>query len=406
MGLGCGPVPIWKASDQHVINDRLLIDIQYAHVGNNFTLTFQDPSSARHPAAFRHHERRLGPVVQRVDLRAADAEHRPDDELLPAGDARRRPRVQGRLPLADGARRIDQPYRRQRRGTLLELQRDVRAGSHATGCNCRISSATATRTTTCSTQRGCTSRTRYSVKRFTLNLGVRWDRQTDEALAATFRPTRSSRTSCRRLTSPVSMAAWCGTTFRRAWHDLRHHRQRQIGRARVLLAVLRADGAGPARRPDDLDRPGQRPLSVGGPQRRHVRAGERAQHHAVHHQERRVRSRPTRRATFRRARSIRTSRTTGRASSSSGCSRSSCATSRSRSTTCGASTISSSWTDRPELGLEPTSRRSRCTPSNCWPTASCPPITLLPRRRRRSRRRTSARTSRIGSATTTASSSR
>ena len=37
-------MPIWKASDQHVINDRMLIDIQYAHVGNNFTLTFQDPA--------------------------------------------------------------------------------------------------------------------------------------------------------------------------------------------------------------------------------------------------------------------------------------------------------------------------------------------------------------------------
>ena len=39
-------MPIWKASDQHVLTDRLLVDVQYAHIGNNFTLTFQDPEQA------------------------------------------------------------------------------------------------------------------------------------------------------------------------------------------------------------------------------------------------------------------------------------------------------------------------------------------------------------------------
>jgi hypothetical protein len=42
-GWDTGPSPLWKASDQHVFTDRLLLDIQYAHLGNNFTLTFQDP---------------------------------------------------------------------------------------------------------------------------------------------------------------------------------------------------------------------------------------------------------------------------------------------------------------------------------------------------------------------------
>src|SRR4029453_12831682 len=42
-GWDTGPSPIWKASDQHVITDRWLVDLQYAHIGNNFTLTFQDP---------------------------------------------------------------------------------------------------------------------------------------------------------------------------------------------------------------------------------------------------------------------------------------------------------------------------------------------------------------------------
>ena len=38
-----GPSPIWKASDQHVFSDRFLAEIQVAHIGNNFTLTFQNP---------------------------------------------------------------------------------------------------------------------------------------------------------------------------------------------------------------------------------------------------------------------------------------------------------------------------------------------------------------------------
>ena len=36
----------YKAGDQWVINDRLLLDLQWAHVGNNFTLDFHDPALA------------------------------------------------------------------------------------------------------------------------------------------------------------------------------------------------------------------------------------------------------------------------------------------------------------------------------------------------------------------------
>jgi hypothetical protein len=38
-----GPNPTFKFGDQWVVNDRLLLDVQYAHVGNNFTLGFQTP---------------------------------------------------------------------------------------------------------------------------------------------------------------------------------------------------------------------------------------------------------------------------------------------------------------------------------------------------------------------------
>ena len=41
-----GPVWTHKFSDQHVFTDRLLGDVQIAHVGGNFTLDFPDPSLA------------------------------------------------------------------------------------------------------------------------------------------------------------------------------------------------------------------------------------------------------------------------------------------------------------------------------------------------------------------------
>jgi hypothetical protein len=41
-----GPNPTYKFGDQWVVNDRLLLDVQYAHVGNNFILDFHDPSLA------------------------------------------------------------------------------------------------------------------------------------------------------------------------------------------------------------------------------------------------------------------------------------------------------------------------------------------------------------------------
>src|SRR5919201_1940472 len=38
-----GPNPTYKFGDQWAVSDRLLVDIQYAHIGNNFTLGFHSP---------------------------------------------------------------------------------------------------------------------------------------------------------------------------------------------------------------------------------------------------------------------------------------------------------------------------------------------------------------------------
>ena len=38
--------PTYKFGDQLVVNDRLLLDVQCAHVGNNFILDFHDDALA------------------------------------------------------------------------------------------------------------------------------------------------------------------------------------------------------------------------------------------------------------------------------------------------------------------------------------------------------------------------
>jgi len=43
-GWDVGPSPLWKAGDQHIFTDRLLLDVQWSHLGNNFILDFHEDS--------------------------------------------------------------------------------------------------------------------------------------------------------------------------------------------------------------------------------------------------------------------------------------------------------------------------------------------------------------------------
>lgn len=47
-----GPSPFWKASDQHVFSDRLLVDVLWSHLGNNFALDFHEDSLRDVQASF------------------------------------------------------------------------------------------------------------------------------------------------------------------------------------------------------------------------------------------------------------------------------------------------------------------------------------------------------------------
>jgi outer membrane receptor for Fe3+-dicitrate len=43
-GWSSGVPPVYKASDRHVFSDRFVMEVMYAHVGNNFQLGFQSPA--------------------------------------------------------------------------------------------------------------------------------------------------------------------------------------------------------------------------------------------------------------------------------------------------------------------------------------------------------------------------
>ena len=80
-----GPNPTYKFGDQWVVSDRLLLDVQYAHVGNNFTLGFQSPDAARRPADADRLERPERPLGARERVHPPGQQPDVQLELLRAG---------------------------------------------------------------------------------------------------------------------------------------------------------------------------------------------------------------------------------------------------------------------------------------------------------------------------------
>jgi hypothetical protein len=179
-GWETGPSPVWKGSDQHVFSDRFLAEIQLAHIGNNFTLTFQDPEQRDIQPTFDIATSIWGRSFnESVFLRPTDSLDLTASYFLP-----------GSLG-GDHAFKVGYRYRWARGESI----------SH-TGGNAVARFATAS--SACGPTDGCNADlfrdgwTNYTLKthaayfqdtftlnRLTLNLGVRWDRQFDEALATT-----------------------------------------------------------------------------------------------------------------------------------------------------------------------------------------------------------------------------
>ena len=201
----------------------MLIDIQYAHVGNNFTLTFQEPAQRDIQARFD--------VTSGVWARSFDESifKRPTHSV----DAT----MSYFLPATfggDHAFKVGYRWRTARGETISHTGGNAQARyANVAGanpnCALRFNDAGAA-VYDCNADLFRDGYTNYNlgtnalyvqdtftVKRFTLNLGVRWDRADRRSAAGpAFRPIRSSRRSCRRLTFPALTAASCGTTFRRA----------------------------------------------------------------------------------------------------------------------------------------------------------------------------------------------
>jgi hypothetical protein len=170
-GWDVGPNPLWKASDQHVFSDRWLAEVQWSHLGNNFVLDFHEDSLADVQRALEistdvwsRSFQRSGPFIRpthSVDVTTS--------YFLP------------------GALGGDHSFRSGFRWRTAGEHSESHVGANTTA---RFLNGVATeadlhrdsivdyelRTLAAYLQ------DTYTVKRFSLNLGIRWDRQVSEAL--------------------------------------------------------------------------------------------------------------------------------------------------------------------------------------------------------------------------------
>ncbi len=120
-----GPNPTYKFSDQWVVSDRLLLDVTYAHVGNNFTLGFHSPELADvQPTLIIPTSLNGRSGASSVFIRPTNSVIVNTNYFVP-GFLGARPRVQDRRSLARFEQHVDQPHRRLRHRPLPE-----RRGGH------------------------------------------------------------------------------------------------------------------------------------------------------------------------------------------------------------------------------------------------------------------------------------
>jgi hypothetical protein len=180
-GWETGPGPVWKGSDQHVFTDRFLAEIQLAHIGNNFTLTFQDPEQRDIQPTFDIATSIWGRSFnESIFLRPTDSVDLTSSYFMPG--------VAG----GDHAFKVGYRYRWARGESISHT------GGNAVARFSRIESSCASTADGCNADLFRDGWTNYAlnthaaylqdtftVRRLTFNLGVRWDRQSDEALPTT-----------------------------------------------------------------------------------------------------------------------------------------------------------------------------------------------------------------------------
>ncbi len=166
-----GPSPLWKVSDQHVFSDRFLMDVQWAHLGNNFALDFHEDSLADVQPAFETTTGRYERSFQAsVFARPTNSLDVTGNYFLPAfagGDHAFKMGLRWRSANSTSLNhRGGNAYARFTNGipNSADLWRDGNSISHLNTWAFYAQDS-------------------YTVKRFTFNLGFRIDIQDDEAVA-------------------------------------------------------------------------------------------------------------------------------------------------------------------------------------------------------------------------------
>ena len=170
-GWTTGPSPFWKAADQHVISDRWLVDMMWAHLGNNFVLDFHEDDLRDVQARFETTTLRWDRSFQASTfVRPTNSFDFTNNYFLPAT-------LGGDHALKFGYRwRSAHSRSLNHRGGFVDarftngvpanadLWRDANTEAHLDTHALYVQDT-------------------YTKNRLTLNLGVRWDRQDDEATA-------------------------------------------------------------------------------------------------------------------------------------------------------------------------------------------------------------------------------
>jgi hypothetical protein len=167
-----GPSPIWKLSDQHVFSDRFIAEVMYGHVGNNFTLTFQDPEQRDIQARFDIPTSTWGRSFQEsVFIRPTDSVDLITSYFMPGtlgGDHALKAGYRWRTGRAESINHRG-GFADARFNTGNPVEADLWRDGYT---NYRLQT------------HALYVQDTFTRDRLTLNVGVRWDSQTDEALAS------------------------------------------------------------------------------------------------------------------------------------------------------------------------------------------------------------------------------
>jgi hypothetical protein len=168
-GWTTGPSPLWKASDQHILSDRWLLEVQWAHLGNNFTLDFHEDSlSTVQPRQETTTGVYARSYQQSVFLRPTQSVDVTSNYFLPGmlgGDHQFKVGYRWRIAWGESINHYGGNALARYTNSLpnsADLYRDGHT-AYDLGTNAFYAQDT------------------YTIKKLTLNLGFRWDRQRDDA---------------------------------------------------------------------------------------------------------------------------------------------------------------------------------------------------------------------------------